>query len=136
MRPATPNTRPSLFRNNLAMRMLRWLMLAGEATQRDFMAEYRRIGAAGSSYGDDFHRYTTHTGTGDVRRVIHKLTAEGTRPRLRWIGGPLPAWLAATPDDELQLGFETMERALVDTNDDHFRDWLGYLRDEIERRAR
>jgi hypothetical protein len=131
--PATPSTRPQLFKNNFAMRMLRWLMHVGATTQREFMAEYRRIGAAGSSFGDDFHRYTTFTADVEPRRVIHKVG--GARPRLRWVGPTLEAWLAATPDDELQLGYETMERALVETNDDHFRDWLAYVRAEIDRRA-
>lgn len=128
-----------LWKHNLAMRMLRWLMLHdGPTTQRLFMTEYRRIGATkSSSFTDHFHAYTRWKPSDDERRVILRTEATPSwQSELRWGGPDVIAWLAATPDAELQTGFEMLERALVETNDDHFRDWVERLRAEIARRAR
>src|SRR5262245_32913057 len=110
------------------MRMLRWLMLHdGPTTQAEFMREYRRAGATkGSSFLDHFSHYTRarDVANASTKRVIVLTPIEPTpKSELHWGGPDVDAWLAATPDRELQQGFEAMERAWIATTDDHYRDW-------------
>jgi hypothetical protein len=131
-----PAARLELWRHNYAMRMLRWLLDRKRVLQRDFMREYHRIGAKGTNFDDNFDRYTTTTRTGaSAQRVILQTALGPRRYELEWVGPTLARWLAALPMEELQEGFTTLERAMIDTGDEHFGEWTKRLRDEMFRRT-